>query len=190
MRAPAAIRRLPVPLQAGLLMMLASSTAALMNVLIRHTAVEHGIHAFEIAFFRNLFGFAFMLPFLGGIGLAALRPRHLGTLGLSSIGHVISMLCFFYAVVVMPIADATALIFTKPLFATIGAALILGEIVRARRWTATLLGFVGVVIILRPGSGLITPEASLPLISAMVFAGVTLMIKHMTNTIPTITIVF
>ena len=57
----------------------------------------------------------------------------------------------FYGVAYMAIADATAISFTGPLFATVGAALILKETVRLRRWTATLVGFAGVLVIVQPG---------------------------------------
>ena len=62
-----------------------------------------------------------------------------------------AMLLWFLALSMMPMAEAVSLSFTAPLFATIGAALFLGEIVRARRWSATALGFLGVLVIVRPG---------------------------------------
>jgi drug/metabolite transporter (DMT)-like permease len=72
------------------------------------------------------------------------------------------MLCWFWSVSLLPITEATALGFTAPFFTTILAALVLGEIVRLRRWTAVIVGFAGALVILRPGFG------DLPLFGAMV----------------------
>ena len=60
------------------------------------------------------------------------------------------MLCWFTALSLLPLGQAVALSFTAPLFATVGAALFLHETVRGRRWTATIIGFLGVLIIARP----------------------------------------
>jgi drug/metabolite transporter (DMT)-like permease len=82
----------------------------------------------------------------------------------------------------IPFAEAVALSFTTPLFATIGAALILGERVRARRWTATLVGFAGVLVIVRPGSVALDWGAGLAILSMALSAGVTLIVKNLTRT--------
>jgi drug/metabolite transporter (DMT)-like permease len=100
------------------------------------------------------------------------------------------MLCFFTAVATIPLNQAAALSFTTPLFATMGAALILGEIVRIRRWTAVGVGFLGVVAVLRPGSDMLTPDALLVLAAAVIFAAVMLIVKRLTETEDVVTIVF
>ena len=128
-----------------------------MTVGIRLAASD--LHPFEIAFFRNLFGCAFVLPFLIRAGAGGLRAQAPGRLLLSSGGHLVAMLGYFLAVAFMPLAELTALAFTKPLFATIGAALVLHEVVRGRRWSAIALGFVGVMIVLRPGAAAFSPYA-------------------------------
>lgn len=163
--------------QAALLMLLANACGAGMNAVIRHLAAE--LHPFEIAFFRNLFGLLAMLPFLGGLGIGMLRTRHLGRLLMTGGAQVFSMLSMFSAIALMPLAEVTALSFTKPLFATIGAALVLHEVVRARRWSAVAIGFVGVMIVVRPGAETMTPAAGLALASTLVFAGITLAIKRL-----------
>ena len=82
---------------------------------------------------------------------AALRTdHHRYYLGRSFLGFL-SMLTWFTALAMMPLAEATALSFTSPLFATIFAVVLLHEVVRRRRWTATVIGFIGAMIILRPG---------------------------------------
>ena len=66
---------------------------------------------------------------------------------------MVAMYCSYYALARIELADFTALSFTKPLFATVLAVIILGEVVRWRRWSATIVGFVGVLIMMRPGTG-------------------------------------
>jgi drug/metabolite transporter (DMT)-like permease len=140
---------LPGPIRGGLWMTFAGFCFAGMNVIIRQLSMD--MHPFEVVFFRNLGGLAFMLPWLMRAGTSALRTDHTRYyLGRSFLGFV-SMLLWFSALAMMPVAEATALSFTSPLFATIFAVVLLHEIVRARRWTATAIGFVGAMIILRPG---------------------------------------
>lgn len=148
-RLPTSLSTLSGPVRGGLWMTAAGFCFAAMNVLIRQLAED--MHPFEVVFFRNLGGLAFMLPWLVKVGAAALRTdHHRYYLGRSFLGFL-SMLLWFSALAMMPVADATALSFTSPLFATIFAVIILREVVRARRWTATFIGFVGTMIILRPG---------------------------------------
>ena len=109
---------------------------------------------------------------------------------ISSGGHLIAMLAYFLAAALMPLAELSALAFTKPLFATVGAALILHEVVRGRRWSAVAVGFLGVVIVLRPGAEAIAPQAGLVLLSALASAAVVLMVKRLTVRQATTTIVF
>jgi drug/metabolite transporter (DMT)-like permease len=141
-------------------------------------------------FFRNLFGLIAMLPLLSGIGLGMFRARHPGRLMLMSVWHVLGMICYFLAIAYLPLAEVTALAFSKPLFATIGAAVVLHEIVRARRWSAVVLGFVGVLIVLQPGAQAISPYAALVLLSAVVGAVATLLIKRLTASEAVATIVW
>jgi drug/metabolite transporter (DMT)-like permease len=166
------------PLRAALLMLLANVCVAGMTATIR--VASHELHPFEIAFFRNLFGFVFVLPFLWRAGLGMLRAHAPGRLLVSSAGHLAAMLCYFLAVAYMPLAELTALSFTKPLFATVGAAFVLHEVVRGRRWGAIATGFLGVMIVLRPGAEAFSPYAGLVLLSAVASAAVVLMIKQMT----------
>jgi drug/metabolite transporter (DMT)-like permease len=95
---------------------------------------------------------------------------------------LVAMLTWFSAIAYLPLAEAVALNFTVPLFATAGAALFLGEAVRARRWTATAVGFLGVVVILRPGFTEFTPLMTLPVIAAGFMAVSTLLVKSLSRT--------
>jgi len=145
----AAFAILPGPLRGALLMTAAAASFAVMTVLVRHLAGT--MHPFEIAFFRNLFGLFFMLPWLARNGFVGLRTQRFAMHGLRSLVGLAAMLSWFTAISLMPVADATALNFTAPLFTTMGAALVLGEEVGVRRWSAVIAGFVGAMIIVRPG---------------------------------------
>jgi drug/metabolite transporter (DMT)-like permease len=82
----------------------------------------------------------------------------------------------------LPLADVTALSFTAPLFATVGAALLLSEHVGARRWTATLVGFFGALVIIRPGAGTFTGASLVALASAVAIAAAQLSVKSLSRT--------
>ncbi len=114
-------------------------------------ALGPAIGNFEIAFFRSLFGLCLMLPFCLRAGAARLATKRVGLhLGRAAAG-VAAMLCGYYGYIHLPLADATAISFTKTLFMIVLAVLFLGETVQRRRWAATAAGFLGVLIMLRPG---------------------------------------
>ena len=175
-----AFRGLPPILQAALLMIVGAICVAIQNGMIRVASAE--VHSFEVVFFRNVFGLFAMLPFMGGLRLDLFRARRPSRLLMMSVAHVGGMVCYFAAIAYLPLAEVVALAFSKPLFATVGAALVLHEVVRARRWSAIGIGFVGVLIVLRPGAQAISPFALVVLLGALLAAATTLMIKHLTRT--------
>ena len=122
----------------------------LMAVVLRLAMVQ--VSAFEGAFFRALFGLIFALPLLLKTGLGVLRTRHVGLYVLRGTSGTLSMLGSFWALAHLPLATAVSISYSTPLFVTIGAVLVLGEVVRARRWSAVAIGFIGVLIIMRPGA--------------------------------------
>jgi drug/metabolite transporter (DMT)-like permease len=174
---------LPLPLKAALWMVGACFFFAALNVVIRHAAQI--IHPFEVAFFRNFFGLAFMLPWLVKAGFDGLRTGKLKLYGWRAALGLVSMLCWFQALGMIPVAKAVALSFAAPLFSTLLAATILKEKVGIRRWSATLIGFAGVLIIVRPGfTGFGLGEA-LALGSALLMAIGTIIVKTLSRTEPT-----
>src|SRR3546814_9161070 len=116
------------------------------------------------------------------VGIGRMRTRrismHMGRAALS-LG---SMLCGFTAVTLIPITEATALNFTAPLFSTIGAALILGETVRLRRWTAVLVGFAGTMVVLQPGVEGLSLGSILAIGNAVFMAAAILVVKSLSRT--------
>lgn len=129
-------------------MLLAALLFSGLNTTVRLASTQ--VPVLEVMFFRNFYNLVFMLPWLFRIGFAVLRTERLGLHALRSGFGLTSMFLQFTALSLMPLAEATALSFTTPLFATIGMALVVGEKVRARRWAAIALGFVGVLIMLWP----------------------------------------
>ena len=130
-------------------MVLGTLVFAAMHTAIRHTT-QH-LSGLEVAFFRNLFGLIVIAPLLVRYGPALFHTQKLGLHLMRAVINAISMLCFFVGLSMTPIARATALAFTAPLFTALFSALFLGEVFRWRRWTAIFVGFFGALVILRPG---------------------------------------
>ena len=147
------------------------------------------LDSFVITFWRNFWGLFFMLPWLIKQGLGELSWPRIRMFSLRSVISLVSMLCGFTSLHYLSLANATALSFTAPLFATIMAALILGETVRRRRWSATIVGFIGVLIVLRPSMSGISIGEILGLSGAFLTALVIIIVKQMSRTVPSNAIV-
>ena len=168
------------PLQAIFWMLGSGLFFSCLNAAIRYLTAS--LHPFEIAFFRNLFGLAFMLPWLFRSGMAGLKTGRLKLYVWRTAIGLSSMLLSFSALALLPLSLAVALSFTAPLFTTMGAALFLGETVRIRRWTATLLGFAGILVIVRPGAAPLNIGMLLMIASAALNAATTLIVKRLSGT--------
>jgi drug/metabolite transporter (DMT)-like permease len=178
----------PAPLRGALWMVATGFLMALLAAQVRHVTAG-GLHPFETAFFRNLFGLLFTLPWLWGVGLGGLFTGRLGVHAWRSASGLFAMLLLFSALARLPIAEVMALTFTAPLFATAGAALVLGEKVRRRRWLAVAVGFAGAMVVLRPGSAAFSPAALLALGAAAFMATSQLIVKSLAGTEDSRTIV-
>ncbi|HYH17273.1 MAG TPA: DMT family transporter [Azospirillum sp.] len=165
---PSSRTPLSAPVEAAVWMLLAAMAFGTANTLIRHAALS--LHPFQVVFFRNLFSLLFMLGWISArTGFGALRTGRLRLYVVRAATGLCAMLTWFWGVANMPLADATALSFTTPLFTTIGAALLLGEVVRLRRWLAVVVGFAGVLIILRPSADSLS-VAALAVLASCIFA--------------------
>ncbi|HEV2302274.1 MAG TPA: DMT family transporter [Stellaceae bacterium] len=137
----------------------------------------------EVAFGRTLFAFltvaAIVLPRAGWAVLRTRRWREHVQRGLSQVG---SMLCWFLAVRVLSLGSATAIGFAAPLFTTLLSIVILKEQVGVHRWTALVLGFVGVLVITRPGAGTLSSGALFALLNAVLISTVAIAIRRMSMT--------
>jgi drug/metabolite transporter (DMT)-like permease len=173
-------RVLSGPVRGALWMCAAATAFALMITLVRQ--LTGSLDPLQVVFFRNAFGLLAMLPWLAGHGLSVLRTQRLGLHILRAAIGIVAMVCWFTTLSLMPLAEATALSFTAPMFTSVLAVLLLGEAMRARRWTATALGFAGALLIIRPGFATIEPVALLAVATAAVWASSTILVKVMART--------
>ncbi len=135
--------------QGMLWMIFSCAMMAGVAALARHLTSE--MHPYMVVFFRLITAQVCMLPWLFRHGVGVLKTDRMGLYITRAAFTMGGMLTWFYAVSIVPITDVIAISFVTPIFATVGAAMVLRETVRARRWTATIIGFAGAMIILRPG---------------------------------------
>lgn len=162
------------------LMIVATMCFVCMQALIRKMGTE--LHPFEVAFFRNLFGFLVIAPIFIRHGLKPLKTERLKLHGLRGVLQGFSMMAFFMGITMAPFAEATSISFSGPLFATVLAVLILRERIRMRRILALLFGFAGVMIVLRPGFAEVGLGQGLLLCSSLVWGSAIVVIKRLSKT--------
>lgn len=172
---------LPDNTRGAIWMLLAAAGFSSMSVFVKIAGED--LPAIQVAFFRCVFGFAFLMPALLRLGLrksfATNRP---GLHTFRAFIGMAAMLSFFYAIANAPLADVVALSFAKPLFVIGFAVLFLGEIVRWRRWTATGVGFLGVVVMMRPGQEGFDPDTLAALSGAAFVALAVVLVKLLSKT--------
>ncbi len=143
--------------------------------------VSADLHPFEVTFFRCFIGLLLVLPVVVGAAstLRTTRPSiHL----MRGILSVVSMLSLFYAMANIPLAMATAILFTRPMWMLVLARLFLRERVRMDRWIAAAVGFSGVVVMVQPWQvGAVSPAFGWALMAAVSIAGVQTFIKTMSG---------
>lgn len=136
---------------------------------------------YQIIFTRSVIAMAILLgivmPLSGG--LKHLRTRFWGRHALRGVLVVFSNMTFYLALSSMPLADATAIFFVSPLIIALFSVIFLNEKVGPHRWAAIAAGFIGVMIMIRPGSETFTPVALLPLLAATAYAGMQTMTRRM-----------
>jgi drug/metabolite transporter (DMT)-like permease len=181
-------RRLPENVRAAAWITIGTIFFASNDALVKSMGAE--IHPVQMALFRYAIGFILLTPMfirLGSAGLATKRPgMHFMRALIAGVGQA----GVFYAVVHLKLANATAISFSRPLFVTVLAVLILGETVGWRRWTATLVGFGGVLVMLRPGQIGIDPASIVAVVCALLFGLGLILIRFLARTEPAPRILF
>lgn len=172
----------------------AAGCFSVMAAVLKLASLE-GVGAPEMLFYRAFFGLPVVLIWVLSRpdGLKALTTRRpWAHVGRSALG-ILSILCVFQTLTLLPLADATTLSFTAPVFATLLSFLILKEPVGPRRWAAVALGFVGVAVVMRPGGG----DHAVPLVgigfglaAAVLTAAVTITLRQLRDTEHVAAIVF
>ena len=148
------------------------------------------LHPIIICFYRCLMGLIIITPFVARNNFKALQTDNMRLQIFRALINIISMICWFTAIGMMHFEKATALGFTTPLFTTVLAVLILGEVIRFHRTAALLLGFVGILIIIRPGYMPFEFGTILMLIASFSFSFVLIFVKKLSATDSSLTIIF
>lgn len=184
----AAWLRLPGNLRGVVWILMGSLAFALNDGVVKFLGYKFS--AFQLAFVRYFVGFLLLTPIfiqMGRAGLATSRlDLHMARLVLACAAQV----GVLYAVIHLYLADATAIAFSRPVFTTLVAVVLLSELVSARRWIATIVGFVGVLIMVRPGHAGVDPVALIAVASALVFAIANVLIRMLAKTEPPNRILF
>ncbi len=176
------------PARAALLMIASTLLFAFMAVLIKR--VSAALPNEMVVFFRSSVGLLVLLPWLVRGGLSAIATRNPGGHLVRSLAGLAAMYCYFYAIGHIPLAEATLLNYSTPLFIPLVALAWLGERPPARLWPAVLLGFAGIALILKPGMGLFSSAAFVGLAAGLLTAVAMTGVRGLTRTEPPLRIVF
>lgn len=148
------------------------------------------LHAVQLVFFRSIVGLLIILPFVLPKGIAFIKtpvlPMHL----FRGVISICAMSCFFYAISNIGLSEATLLNASSPLFIAIMALPILGEKVSLRTTIILIIGFIGVALILKPGTHLFSIAALVGLGSGLFIAMAKILVRYMANTEPVLRTVF
>ena len=174
------VSELPAAIRGAGYMVLAGISWTGMMVAVR--LVSDDFHTFELLLFRNVIAVAVVLPMMLRGGAAVLRSDRLGLHAVRTVLAYLGMMGLYYGIAHIPLADVVALSFTQPLFITVMAAALLSEAVGVARWRATAVGFVGILIIVRPGFAEIGLATLAVLASAVIYAGSNICIKMLMRT--------
>lgn len=150
------------------------------TIIVRHLGSD--MPAAEAAFIRYIFGLIFLIPAIFRFPWRSLNTEKLTLFTLRGLAHGIGVLLWFYAMARIPIAEVTAIGYTTPIFTAIGAVLIFREKIYVRRISAIIIGFIGTLIILRPGFQDIETGSIAQLLAAPCFAISYLFTKRLTRT--------
>lgn len=189
--ADAASRHVDNPILGLILRLIGIACLAVMAAMIK-LASEHGVHLLELVFARQIVSVPIILVWAsmaGGIGrLATKRPK---AHAVRSLYGVIGMFCNFGALMLLPLAEATTINFSAPIWAVVLSMVLLKEKVRFWRWSAVIAGFAGIVIIAQPSGGNIPlAGAAVALAGAFMIALISIQIRDLNRTESPMAIVF
>jgi drug/metabolite transporter (DMT)-like permease len=166
------------PLRGMLMIMSAVALFAVMDSLSKYLTRFYPVN--NVVWARYLSHTLVVILFLGPrLGLDLIRTRRPGAQVLRGLLLASASLCFVGALKYLPIAESSAISFLAPLLVTVAAVLLLKEKVELARWVAVICGFIGVLIIIRPGSGIFTWASLLPLATALLFASYQILTRRL-----------
>lgn len=153
----------------GAIWMLGAAALFSLNAAVVKELATTGIGSLQTVFARSVLGLVVLIPFILASG-PAVATKSLMLQLLQAAAGTVALMSHLFAWTKLPLATVTALIFTQPLFTLILGVLLLQAWVRLSRWIATLLGFVGVLVMVKPGSVGIEPAALLALFAGFCIA--------------------
>ncbi len=164
----------------GVLWMLASGLSFVgVTGIVRYLGTD--LPTAQSAFLRFAFGVMFLLPTIAPMLRGGFQPGSLQLFGLRGLVHTAAVLCWFYAMARIPVAEVTAIGYLNPVLVTVGAALFFGEVLAMRRIAAILVAICGALIVLRPGVREVTDGHLAQLGAAFFFAGSYLIAKRLSG---------
>lgn len=175
------------PLIGMLWMVLTGLNFVAVTAIVKHVGSE--VPAAQGAFLRYLLGLVFLIPMIRPILAAHLTRRQLKLFAARGVVHTVAVICWFFAMSRIPIADVTAMNYMSPVYITLGAALLLGERLPPRRLAAVVCALIGALIILRPGFREIDAGHIAMLFTALGFAAGYLIAKQMAGEVSAAVIV-
>jgi len=176
-------------LRGVLLLIAAMSTFAVVDTIAKYLARSYPVPL--VVWARYATQTLFMLLVLGPrMKLDLVRSRRPGLQIIRGIVLVVSTVLFFSALALMPLAEASAITFLSPLVLAGMSVWLLRERVRRSAWAAIIAGLIGVLIIIRPGGGVFTPAAILPVLTAVCFASYQLLTRKLAGIDSTLTTLF
>ncbi|WP_259776591.1 DMT family transporter [Aliiroseovarius crassostreae] len=175
-----ALNRPPNRALSGILWMLAAGLMFVaMNAMVKH--VGQSLPSTQAAFLRFLFGLIFVAPALGRIVQTRFDRRSWTLFLARAVVHTMAVLCWFYAMTQITVAEVTAMNYLNPIYVMLGAALFLGESVSWRRMSAVGVAFLGVLVILRPGVRELGPGHLAMIFTAIGLGGSYLIAKRLSS---------
>jgi drug/metabolite transporter (DMT)-like permease len=170
---------IPGNVRGSLIILVASFVSVIMSALIKQ--VGQNIPVVEILFIRQLLVLAIISPVI---------IKHIDTIFLTKVFRyhflrsafsVVAMFTGFTAVVHLPLAEVTAISFVRTLFTTVLAIIFLKEVVGIRRWASVVIGFIGVLVIVRPDADNINAYAILAIVSALFVSGINIVMRKLSQ---------
>lgn len=151
---------------------------AFMGVLIRE--ISSSVNTETIVFARNILGLILILPIIARKGFQNLKTEIFHLHLVRSIVGVSAMYCFFYAIAHLPLADAMLFTYAAPVFTPVIAYFWLKEAITSRTYFAVIVGLVGVILVIKPGSGLMAKDASIGLLACFLAAMAYVSVRRLT----------
>ncbi|MEC7490514.1 MAG: DMT family transporter [Pseudomonadota bacterium] len=168
-------------------MLLAVTMLTMMFTIVKQMITE--LPVFVVAISRTFFALCMLLPWLYRMGMPGIRTARLGRHFIRSFFGISAFVCVIFSLEHLILADAMVLAFTSPFWSILIGAIVLHETIRGRRIAATVVGFFGVIMIIKPHGG-IEPAMLLALLSAILASSAMISMKTLSSSEPPTRIVF